>query len=273
MRSCSTRPSSGSPTRASSSRRARARRNGRPRPGGRAGDVRAVPTRSAPGRRLLRCSFTGVLNDKLRGFYRSTLRDEAGATHTIATSQMESTDARRAFPCFDEPDRKAVFEITLVIDDDLVAYSNAPVVSEDAAGPRPKGGAVRRDDGDVVVPGGAHRGPARGDRAPRRRRGAGAGRPRPGQGAPGRASRSKSPSTRSASSRTYFAIPYPAEKLDLVGDPRLRLRGHGEPGVRDLPGDRPPRRRTAGGRAWTSSGSPTSSPTRSPTCGSATSSP
>jgi len=39
---------------------------------------------------------------------------------------MESTDARRAFPCWDEPDRKATFEITLVVDNDLAAFSNSP---------------------------------------------------------------------------------------------------------------------------------------------------
>ncbi len=88
-----------------------------------------------PGRGQLRCSFAGVLNDKLRGFYRSTYVDHDGATRTIATSQMESTDARRAFPCFDEPDRKAVFEVTLVIGDDMVAFSNSPVVGESEAGP------------------------------------------------------------------------------------------------------------------------------------------
>ena len=43
---------------------------------------------------------------------------------------MESTDARRAFPCWDEPDLKATFEVTLVVDDALAAYSNSPVVEE-----------------------------------------------------------------------------------------------------------------------------------------------
>jgi aminopeptidase N len=52
-------------------------------------------------------SFTGILNDKLRGFYRSTFVDDSGTTRTIATTQMQSTDCRRAFPCFDEPDFKA----------------------------------------------------------------------------------------------------------------------------------------------------------------------
>ncbi len=94
-----------------------------------------LPRPVDPGQAVLRCAFSGVLNDKLRGFYRSTFVDQSGVTRTIATTQMESTDARRAFPCFDEPDRKAVFEITLVIDDDLVAYSNSPVVAETEAGP------------------------------------------------------------------------------------------------------------------------------------------
>src|SRR5271166_6043657 len=82
-----------------------------------AGDVR-------PGRCFLECDFAGVLNDKLRGFYRSTFRDENGLEHVIATTQFESTDARRAFPCWDEPDRKAVFSVTLEVEADLLAISN-----------------------------------------------------------------------------------------------------------------------------------------------------
>ena len=82
----------------------------------------------APGPCTLTCRFTGTLNDKLRGFYRSTFTDDAGETHTIATTQFESVDARRAFPCWDEPDRKAVFEVTLTIDRDVDAFSNSPIV-------------------------------------------------------------------------------------------------------------------------------------------------
>jgi puromycin-sensitive aminopeptidase len=83
-----------------------------------------------PGPALLRCHFTGVLNDKLRGFYRSSFVDQEGQTRTLATTQMESTDARRAFPCWDEPDRKAEFEVTLVVDAELAAFSNSPVIEE-----------------------------------------------------------------------------------------------------------------------------------------------
>ncbi len=82
----------------------------------------------------LTCRFTGTLNDKLRGFYRSTYTGPDGETQTIATTQFESVDARRCFPCFDEPDRKAVFEVTLIVDADLDAISNSPVVADDPVG-------------------------------------------------------------------------------------------------------------------------------------------
>ncbi|MCY3643422.1 MAG: M1 family metallopeptidase, partial [Acidimicrobiaceae bacterium] len=77
-----------------------------------------------PGPARLDIAFTGVLNDQLHGFYRSTYTDDSGATHTIATTQFESTDARRAFPCFDEPALKATFATTLVVEEGLLAVSN-----------------------------------------------------------------------------------------------------------------------------------------------------
>ena len=87
-----------------------------------------------PGGYRLMLGFEGVLNDKLRGFYLSTFKDDGGNEHRIATTQFESTDARRAFPCFDEPDFKAVFGVTLIVPDDLYAVSNAPIISETPAG-------------------------------------------------------------------------------------------------------------------------------------------
>lgn len=83
-----------------------------------------------PGEWQLRLSFHGRLNDKLRGFYRSTYKDESGTTQTLAATQFEATDARRAFPCWDEPDFKSVFATTLVIDPQLAAVSNTAVISE-----------------------------------------------------------------------------------------------------------------------------------------------
>jgi puromycin-sensitive aminopeptidase len=78
----------------------------------------------------VRLAFTGVLNDRLHGFYRSTYKDEAGVSHTIAATQFESTDARRGFPCWDEPALKAVFGVSLVVPEGLAAVSNAAVASE-----------------------------------------------------------------------------------------------------------------------------------------------
>jgi puromycin-sensitive aminopeptidase len=84
----------------------------------------------AAGAWRLHLAFRGTLNDKLRGFYRSTYKDPSGGTHTIAATQFEATDARRAFPCWDEPDFKAVFAATLAIDPALTAVSNTAIVEE-----------------------------------------------------------------------------------------------------------------------------------------------
>ncbi len=72
----------------------------------------------------LHLRFTGTLNDRLRGFYRSTFADEDGVTHVVAATQFQATDARRAFPCFDEPDLKAVFAVTLEVEPGLLAVAN-----------------------------------------------------------------------------------------------------------------------------------------------------
>jgi puromycin-sensitive aminopeptidase len=74
----------------------------------------------------LEINYTGVLNDLLVGFYRSTFKDEHGTEHTIATTQFEHSDARRAFPGWDEPSFKATFEVNLVVPNGLKAYSNSP---------------------------------------------------------------------------------------------------------------------------------------------------
>ena len=74
--------------------------------------------------------FTGVLNDQLHGFYRSTFTDDDGVDHTIATTQFESTHARRAFPCFDEPAFKASYGVTLIVPSEQFAVSNGPIISE-----------------------------------------------------------------------------------------------------------------------------------------------
>jgi len=73
--------------------------------------------------------FAGILNDKLRGFYLSQ-----SERRRYAVTQFEATDARRAFPCFDEPAYKAVFNLTMVVDKGDTAISNSKILS-DTPGP------------------------------------------------------------------------------------------------------------------------------------------
>ena len=84
----------------------------------------------AAGRARLELEFTGELNDRLRGFYRSRYTDVDGNERYLATTQFEATDARRAFPCWDEPSTKATFDVTLVVPAELEAVSNMPIASE-----------------------------------------------------------------------------------------------------------------------------------------------
>ena len=100
-----------------------------------------------PGVWTLHLEFSGKLSDQLQGFYRSTYTDDTGVPRTIATTQFESTDARRAFPCWDEPDLKAVFGVTLVVDEDVLAISNGPEIAREPAGE----GRVRVRFADTMV--------------------------------------------------------------------------------------------------------------------------
>src|SRR5665213_1523804 len=81
------------------------------------------------GKATIAIKYAGILNDKLRGFYLSKTK-----VRNYAVTQFESTDAHRAFPCFDEPAFKATFAITLVIDRGDIAISNGKVTS-DVPGP------------------------------------------------------------------------------------------------------------------------------------------
>ncbi|ALC43653.1 Psa [Drosophila busckii] len=80
---------------------------------------------------VLYMTFTGELNDKMKGFYRSKYFTAAGEERYAGVTQFEATDARRCFPCWDEPAIKATFDITLVVPKDRVALSNMPVMKED----------------------------------------------------------------------------------------------------------------------------------------------
>jgi puromycin-sensitive aminopeptidase len=92
-----------------------------------------------PGPWSLRIAFAGELNPRLTGFYRSTYQDD-GHRRVIGTTHFEATDARRAFPCWDEPDLKAAFGITIVVKEGLLAVSNGPEI-----------GREKLDDGRVRI--------------------------------------------------------------------------------------------------------------------------
>src|SRR3989344_630825 len=81
------------------------------------------PKQLETGKGELRLEFKGTLSDKMRGFYRSKYT-VAGVDKYLATTQFESTDARRAFPCFDEPAQKAIFDVILMVPSHTTAISN-----------------------------------------------------------------------------------------------------------------------------------------------------
>ncbi len=88
------------------------------------------PRAIGPGRATLRLAFSGVLSST----------EDAGVFHQqeggdwYAMTQFEETDARRAFPCVDEPSSKIPWELTLRVPKDMVAVSNSPISSTEAAG-------------------------------------------------------------------------------------------------------------------------------------------
>jgi len=80
------------------------------------------------GKTKLTVVFKGILNNQMRGFYKSSYHID-GKIHHLATTQFEATDARRAFPCFDEPAHKAVFHVSLVVPNGKTAISNTLPIS------------------------------------------------------------------------------------------------------------------------------------------------
>jgi aminopeptidase N len=105
-----------------------------------------VPSGLDVGAATLRLRFHGKISHGLLGFYRSTFAGDDGVEHVLSATQFEPTYARRAFPCFDEPDFKAVFAVTLEVRDDLLAVSNGPEVAREQLA----GGKVRVRFGDTI---------------------------------------------------------------------------------------------------------------------------
>jgi len=87
------------------------------------------PEKLPAGKATLSIAYTGILNNELRGFYLSKT-----ARRNYAVTQFEPTDARRAFPSFDEPAFKATYDVSLVVDSADTAISNSPIEA-DTPGP------------------------------------------------------------------------------------------------------------------------------------------
>jgi len=92
-------------------------------------EVRIQLPQPVQGTFTLRIAYSGTINDRYAGFYRSryTLN---GQEKVMASTQFEAKDARRAFPCFDQPGEKASFDIEIAIPAGLTAIANTAVVSE-----------------------------------------------------------------------------------------------------------------------------------------------
>ena len=91
---------------------------------------------------VLSLSFSYMLSTDLSGFYNGSYVDQEGSKHVLASTQFEPTDARRAFPCFDEPAFKANFSISITHDSRYDATSNMPVSSQSS---------VRKRDGKITT--------------------------------------------------------------------------------------------------------------------------
>ena len=87
------------------------------------------PRQLPAGKAVLHIRYAGILNNELRGFYLSKT-----ARRNYAVTQFEPTDARRAYPSFDEPAFKATYDVSLVVDSGDTGISNGPIVS-DTPGP------------------------------------------------------------------------------------------------------------------------------------------
>lgn len=86
------------------------------------------PEKLALGNSVLSIKYHGILNGDMAGFYKSTYADADGIKN-MASTQFEALDARRAFPCWDEPAVKATFSVTFIVDAHLTVLSNMPEIT------------------------------------------------------------------------------------------------------------------------------------------------
>ncbi|MES1919340.1 Aminopeptidase 2 mitochondrial, variant 2 [Bonamia ostreae] len=83
-----------------------------------------IPTTVSQGDGTLKIEFSGLINDQMKGFYRSTFKDATGKSRVVGCTQFEPIDARRAFPCWDEPVHKAKFDVDITVPQKYLVLSN-----------------------------------------------------------------------------------------------------------------------------------------------------
>jgi tricorn protease interacting factor F2/3 len=93
-------------------------------------ELKVTLPQAASGEIVLRIDYTGRINDRMAGFYRSRYAHGA-ETKFIAVTQFEESDARRAFPCVDHPGRKATFDVELEVDRRLTAVANTEIKAQE----------------------------------------------------------------------------------------------------------------------------------------------
>lgn len=90
---------------------------------------------------LVTVNYSAIIQTNMAGFYRSKYKEAAsGEDKVMLSTQFEATDARRAFPCADEPNLKATFDLSIVVPETWTALSNMPVVSSSTPGSGKKSG-------------------------------------------------------------------------------------------------------------------------------------
>src|SRR6266567_576704 len=90
-----------------------------------------LPSQLAPGDHILALSFSGKINQQGQGLFYMHYQEQRASENKIALgTQFEATDARRLFPCWDEPSFRARFQLTAVVPENWLAVSNMPIESE-----------------------------------------------------------------------------------------------------------------------------------------------
>lgn len=99
----------------------------------------------------LTINYIATIKSNMSGFYRSDYKDVHGKEQVLLSTQFEATDARSAFPCFDEPNLKATFQVTVTAAEDFTILSNTPISSSKVLDDGKKKGAIEASGLKKVV--------------------------------------------------------------------------------------------------------------------------